>query len=126
MPTYSGALSADPLAEEKARAALTNNAESQLDRRITAAPQQNQAAAISPSSDGYTTKDISSELWREVELSGGLVIRIDNPLQLIMRNGGSTHRVVDAQGVVHCYPAPETGKSVIRWKSRLGYAPVCF
>jgi hypothetical protein len=63
----------------------------------------------------YIEADISDEVWREVELSGGIKYRIDNPVRLIIRKGGSTHRVVDATGVVHCYAAPETGNSIIRW-----------
>jgi len=70
--------------------------------------------------------DISEEEWREVETSGGLKIRIENPKILFIRKGGATHRVLDSEGVVHCYPAPENGHSVIRWKTRKGLSPVRF
>lgn len=70
-------------------------------------------------------RDISSELYREVVINGE-VYRIDNPVKLITRPGGKTHRVVDADGLVHCYPAPETGLSIIRWKSKEGQPPVAF
>ena len=73
----------------------------------------------------YQEHDISEEEWREVE-TGGRTYRIANPQKLILRKGGSTHRVVDADGVVHCYAAPETGKSVVRWKSRPGTPHVRF
>ena len=66
----------------------------------------------------YITADISDELWREVHLSSGLKLRIDNPATLIIRKGGSTHRVVDSDGVVYCYVAPETGHSYIKWMAR--------
>ncbi len=64
----------------------------------------------------YIIVDISDEEWREVQLSGGLTILIKNPVTLIIRKGGSTHRVVDAKGIVHCYAAPETGYSALCWK----------
>lgn len=73
----------------------------------------------------YATMDISDELWREVEIDGR-TYRIDNPVTLVTRRGGSTHRVIDREGVVHCYAAPEGGRSVIRWKSREGKPPVKF
>lgn len=73
----------------------------------------------------YTEADISDEVWREVQLTVGSY-RINNPVTLIMRKGGSTHRVVDASGVVHCYAAPETGKSILRWKAKEGAVPVRF
>lgn len=73
----------------------------------------------------YSQKDISSEEWREVECNG-ITYRIDNPTTLITRKGGSTHRVIDANGVVHCYAAPETGKTILRWKAKEGTAPVKF
>lgn len=76
--------------------------------------------------DTYFTKDISEELYREVVLPTGDVYRIDNPKTLVTRIGGSTHRVVDAQGITHCYADPSVGMSVIRWKARPGTATVRF
>lgn len=75
--------------------------------------------------DDYITADISAEEWREVDL-GNRSYRIYNPVTLIYRRGGATHRVVDATGVVHCYPAPETGLSILRWMPRDPKAPVQF
>jgi len=74
----------------------------------------------------YISADISDELYREVRLRDGSLYRIDNPKTLIIRKGGSTHRVVDALGLVHCYAAPENGHVVLRWKARDGLAPVAF
>ena len=73
----------------------------------------------------YVIADISCEEWREVKMAED-VYRIDNPVTLIIRRGGTTHRVVDDTGVVHCYVAPESGKSVLRWKSKDGLPPVRF
>lgn len=73
----------------------------------------------------YVTADVSDESWREVDTSLG-TYRIENPVTLVIRKGGSTHRVVDSSGVVHCYAAPETGKSIIRWKARGRKAPLTF
>lgn len=63
----------------------------------------------------YQVSDISRELYREVVTSGGVRQRIDNPVALITRKGGSTHRIVNADNVVYCYASPETGQSVVTW-----------
>ena len=76
-------------------------------------------------SGGYIEADLSDEEWREVDTFLG-TYRIDAPKTLIIRKGGSTHRVIDANGIVHCYAAPETGKSVIRWKAKIGLPAVRF
>jgi hypothetical protein len=65
----------------------------------------------------YITADISDELYREVVRPDGTVYRINNP---------KTHRVVDADGLVHCYAAPESGVTILRWKAREGLDPVKF
>ncbi len=74
----------------------------------------------------YTEASLTDELFREVVFHDGRVYRIDDPVALIIREGGKTHRVVDSAGIVHCYAAPETGQTVIRWKSREGRKPVAF
>lgn len=71
--------------------------------------------------------DISDELYREIVVIGtGHVYRISNPVSLVIRKGGFTHRVVDVEGVVHCYPAPHTALTVLRWKAKSGLPPVKF
>jgi hypothetical protein len=60
--------------------------------------------------------DISSEAWREYDFSGR-VYRIENPKTLYIREGGTTHRVVDADGITHCIPAPGVDGCVLRWKA---------
>jgi hypothetical protein len=55
------------------------------------------------------------EEWREYDFSGR-VYRIDNPVSVEFRHGGSTHRVTDLGGIVHCLPAPGNGDTVLRWK----------
>lgn len=62
-------------------------------------------------------KDISVELWREYDF-GGRVYRINNPKELWTRPGGTTHRVVDSEGVAHCLPAPGQMGCVLRWLQR--------
>ena len=64
----------------------------------------------------YEVSELTDEDWREVTFDG-FTIRIEKPIALIRRRGGSTHRVVAADGSVYCYVAPESGKSVIRWMS---------
>lgn len=58
--------------------------------------------------------DISNEAWREYDF-GGRVYRIESPKLLYMRVGGSTHRVVDANNITHCVPAPGEKGCVLRW-----------
>lgn len=64
-------------------------------------------------------QDLSMELWREYDF-GGRVYRIEKPAKLFYRLGGSTHRVVAADGVVHCMPAPGQQGCVLRWKQAEG------
>lgn len=61
-------------------------------------------------------KAITDEQWREYDF-GGRVYRIENPVALYVRPGGTTHRVVDAAGVTHCVPAPGYNGCVLRWFS---------
>lgn len=61
-------------------------------------------------------KDISSEVWREYDF-GGRVYRINLPKALYVRPGGTTHRILDGDGVIHCLPAPGVGDCVLRWKA---------
>jgi hypothetical protein len=73
----------------------------------------------------YTEQSLSDEEYREVITENGCY-RITAPVTLVRRGGGVTHRVIDANGMVHCYPAPETGKSIIRWKPKAGTKPIAF
>ena len=76
------------------------------------------SAQVLPDSE-YIKADISDEIWREILfLTTKIIYVIDRPVTLIIRKGGKTHRVIDEDGVVHCYVAPESGLSVIRWKTR--------
>jgi hypothetical protein len=59
-------------------------------------------------------KDISSEKWREYDFAGR-VYRIANPRTLYI--GKTSHRVVDAEGIVHCAPAPGQCGCVLRWSA---------
>ena len=81
------------------------------------------AAAKDESPCLLTERCLKSEQWREYDF-GSRVYRIDNPLRLFTRPGGTTHRVLDAFGVVHCVPAPGQNGCVLRWKCRAG-APLC-
>ena len=69
--------------------------------------------------------NIRTEKWREYSF-GGRDYRIVKPIALYYRTGGSTHRVVDRSGVVHCVPAPGTGDCVLRWQSKNPEQPVDF
>jgi hypothetical protein len=69
--------------------------------------------------------DISRELWREYDW-GGRVYRISNPVSLYYRPGGTTHRVVDDDLIVHCVPAPGVMGCVLRWRNADTDKPVHF
>lgn len=68
-------------------------------------------------------KDLTKEQWREYDF-GGRVYRIVAPQQLYI--GTTTHRVVDATGVVHCCPSPGEAGCVLRWKPNDVGSPVQF
>lgn len=76
-------------------------------------------------SSDLTTSDLTKEEYREYDF-GGRVYRIESPKTLYMRKGGSTHRVLDAAGVVHCIPAPGVGGCALRWKPKNADEPVQF
>lgn len=68
-----------------------------------------------PTTDKLTKIDlVGVEEWREYDF-GGRVYRIEKPVSVQTRTGGSTHRVATADGVVHCVPAPGVGDCVLRW-----------
>lgn len=66
-----------------------------------------------------TSSDLSNEAWREYDF-GGRVYRIERPALLFVRPGGTTHRVVDAENVTHCVPAPGFQGCVLRWTGHGG------
>jgi len=75
--------------------------------------------------------DISHELWREYEwidpdTDNIRVYRIPNPKTLYLRPGGSTHRVLDTDGVAHCIPSVGRFGCVMRWKNPPECEPVKF
>lgn len=69
--------------------------------------------------------DLSDEKWREYDFNGR-IYRIDNPKTLFIRQGGTTHRIVDSENLVHCIPAPGTGDCVLRWMNHNTLIPVNF
>ena len=74
---------------------------------------------------GLKLQDISTEEVREYSFDSGNCYTIENPIGLYTREGGSTHRVVDAMGWVHCVPFSQ-GNVVVRWLSRRDCQPVAF
>lgn len=77
--------------------------------------------------------DISHELWREYQwvwrendicCCGSY--RIKNPKLLFIRPNGTTHRIVDSDGVVHCVPSVGVMGCVLKWKNPDGTPPVNF
>ena len=77
---------------------------------------------LSLSSEEYQIRDISCEEYREYEFvsdnpGSRLIYRIDRPQVLVMRNGGATNRVIDAEGVAHCIHFNPHCAVVLRWKN---------
>jgi len=74
-------------------------------------------------------KDITAEQWREYEFGKTgerIVYRIKNPVTLFYREGGTTHRVLDSNGVVHCLPVPGEKGCVLSWKNKPEFEPCRF
>lgn len=83
-------------------------------------------AALQPIPGLIGPKDLTVEDYREyADLTNGTVYRINNPVALYFREGGTTHRVVDANGVVHCVAYGPGQAVVLRWKNK-GATPVSF
>jgi hypothetical protein len=68
-------------------------------------------------------KVLADELYREYDF-GGRVYRIDSGHTLWV--GTTTHRIQDANGIVHCVPAPGQNGCVLRWVPRDKSNPVQF
>jgi hypothetical protein len=72
-------------------------------------------------------KEIPDEEYREYDFPGRpQPYRINNPKFLVYREGGTTHRIVDSTGIVHCVPGPGILGCVLRWKNRNPNKPVNF
>lgn len=71
--------------------------------------------------------DLTKEEWREYEWNSTTEpYRIENPVKLFIRPLGSTHRVLDAEGIVHCIPSVGVQGCVLRWQSKDPNNPVNF
>lgn len=75
--------------------------------------------------DTLVAKDLSGELWREYEFGPAgtdmrTVYRIPNPVLLLYWPDGTTHRIVDSEGVVHLLPRQGLDGCVIRWRNKPG------
>ena len=73
-------------------------------------------AALKPVEGLIGPKDLTVEEWREYDFDDR-VYRIESPVAFYYRPGGTTHRVITADGVVHCVPAPGVNGCVLRWKN---------
>lgn len=81
-------------------------------------------------SDTIKTGDLTKEEYREYKFPDGMggktTHRITSPKTLYQREGGTTHRVLDADGLVHLLPAPGTKGCVLTWKPKDASDPVQF
>lgn len=87
--------------------------------------------------EGITGHDLSGEEWREYQFHSlgepdkAIVYRITSPVTLFLKKYpdgkcGTTHRVLDAEGVVHLVPAIGLLGCVVRWKPKDSNNPVQF
>lgn len=79
---------------------------------------------------GMIRGDLSDEEWREYDFDGR-VVRIEDPIALVMRPGGTTHRIIHlnedgTERIVTCVPAPGYNGCVLRWGARDGAPLVNF
>lgn len=75
--------------------------------------------SVAAPADGLIEKNLNGvEEWREYDF-GGRVYRIDNPVTLWFRRGGETHRVLGADGITHCVPAPGVNGCALRWLGKV-------
>lgn len=78
----------------------------------------------------YVRMPLIDEEYREYDFSDSdgepRVYRIDAPLLLVYREGGTTHDIVDRTGVVHCVPALGYFNCVLRRKAWPGKDSVSF
>lgn len=64
-------------------------------------------------------KDLTVEEYREYrDLKNNVTYRIDNPVAFYYREGGTTHRVIDSDGLVHCVPYGSGQPVVLVWKNK--------
>lgn len=77
--------------------------------------------------NNYTSGDLTDELWREYMWEGRKEpVRIMEPVELVTRVGGTTHRVVDSKGEVTCVPTVGERGCFLKWKPKEGFNPVQF
>lgn len=79
--------------------------------------------------------ELTGVLWREYEWFANdgahfgaeiRTYRIKNPVAFYWHEGATTHRVLDAEDVVHIVPAPGQMGCVLRYKKEEGIEPVMF
>jgi hypothetical protein len=79
-------------------------------------------------SSSISKTPLNDEAYREYEFGTErrITYRIVDPVALFLCDGGTTHRVLDKAGIVHCLPAPGQNGCVLRWKPLNADKPVAF
>jgi hypothetical protein len=84
------------------------------------------AATLSKPELKYKATD--NELWREYRYWDAQGVyrayRINNPIRMFYYSGCTTHRVLDAEGLVHIVPAVSQGGCVMVYRPRAADVPV--
>ena len=88
---------------------------------------EDQHGQVRTTPSGYTEIDVTGvEEWREYTFMssfGEVKYRIAAPCMVVFRPEGTTHRVLSADGVVHCVPSPGHFGCVLTWKPAEGQPP---
>ena len=77
-----------------------------------------------PQIDRLTLMNISDETVRTYYTMGVKVHEIVDPIAVYIRPGGTTHRVVDSTGLVHCVAFPNMGRTTFTWRNHDQTTPV--
>lgn len=75
--------------------------------------------------EGITVGDLRDEQYREV-VTPDSVYRITSPVAVFIKRGGTTLRILDAEGTMHLVPGPGYRGAAHRWVPRDAANPVQF
>ncbi len=80
-----------------------------------------------PSRPGLNEGDLRGEVKRTYHFASGHEYHIFDPVTLYTRPGGTTHRVLDETGTVHCiaFPGPNAD-TIVTWQPKQEDKPVSF
>ena len=96
-----------------------------MTKRVVTPEVYKEHASKQQMSEGILRFDICDESWREYRYADQ-VVRIENPIYLYLKKGGTTHRILGGDGVMYCVPAVGVQGCFLRWKPKDMERPVAF